>query len=186
MNVVEAASAGSGVWHAPEASQIEVIAPAGAQTTAAGSIGSSLSMRNTSESPAEIERSSANGVRPTESAPRVNEVTSEGEVPQRKSGTGRPNGNLCTQTRTSSAVVACLSTSPETCSVPVKAAWTAVRGLPASLKSAAVLKVKSGAPVGSMKVASSAPKAPQSPLQAVYCRVGAKVISSSGTGRGGV
>ncbi len=116
----------------------------------------------------------------------VNEVTSEGEVPQRKSGTGRPNGNLCTQTRTSSAVVACLSTSPETCSVPVKAAWTAVRGLPASLKSAAVLKVKSGAPVGSMKVASSGPKAPQSPLQAVYCRVGAKVISSSGTGRGGV
>src|SRR6266478_6543087 len=116
----------------------------------------------------------------------VVEVTSDGEVPQRESGTGRPKGNFCTQMRTSSAVVACLATSPETCSVPLKAGCTVVRGLPASLKSAAVLKVKSGALVGSMKVESAAPRARQSPVQEVYWSMGAKVISSSGTGRGGL
>src|SRR5262245_31186176 len=97
MKVVEVASGGRGVWHDPEASQTEVITPVGVQTTAAGSMGSSVSMRKTSESPAEMGRSRENGVLPTKSAAMVNEVTSAGEVPQSESGTGWPRGNFCTQ-----------------------------------------------------------------------------------------
>src|SRR6267142_2178406 len=122
MKLVEASSDGSGVRHTPEESQTVVMTPIGLQTMAAGAMGSSGSMRKTSESPAWTWKSALNGV----------------------------------------------------------------SGLPASLKSAAVLNVKSGAPVGSTRGASSAVRAPQSPVQDVYWNVGEKVISSSGTGRGGL
>src|SRR6267142_2530665 len=185
MKLVEDSSVGSGVRHTPDESQTVVMTPVGLQTMAAGSMGSSVSMRKTSESPAWTWKSALNGVRPTKSEAMVVELTSKGE-PQKTSVGRVPKGNLCAQTRTSSAVVACLSTSPETWSVPEKAGWTEVSGLPASLKSAAVLNVKSGAPVGSTRGASSAVRAPQSPVQDVYWNVGEKVISSSGTGRGGL
>src|SRR5262249_16015837 len=155
MKLVEASSDGSGVGHEPDESQTVIITPVGLQAMAAGSMGSSGSVRRTSEAPAWTWRSAVKRVWPTKSEPIVVEVTSKGE-PQKTSVGRVPKGNLCAHTRTLSAVVAVLFTSPETCSVPAKAGWTEVSGLPASLKSAALSKKKSGAPVGSTEVASSA------------------------------
>src|SRR5262245_7520539 len=81
----DCASASLGVWQL-EPVQTEVIAPVGAHEIAAGSMERSLSMRNTSESPAETETSTSNGIAPVAAAGSSARCTSAVEPHVRSEG----------------------------------------------------------------------------------------------------